>query len=142
MSTILIVEDDNDTCEALTKLLERHGYAASCARNGWEALLALDHHSIELVLLDLCMPGMDGETFLGILRNDVRRKTLPVIVLSASDTPDARAKTDRLGVQDFLVKANYSFPQLLATIRRYLPDPGVPQSRRSTASGPGSGPVN
>ena len=141
MSTILIVEDDTDTCEALTKLLERHGYASQCAKNGWEALLALDHHAIELVLLDLRMPGMDGETFLGIVRNDVRRKTLPVIVLSASDTPDARAKTDKLGVQDFLVKANYSFPQLLAAIRRFLP-PGSQQSPAATAPRPASGRPN
>jgi len=142
MSTILIVEDDADTCEALIKLLERYGYSAQCAKNGWEALLALDHHSIDLVLLDLRMPGMDGETFLSILRNDARRKALPVIVLSASDTPDARAKTDRLGVQDFLVKANYSFPQLLTVIRRHLPPPGNPQSRASVSSKTASGPAN
>ena len=124
MGSILIVEDEIDTCEILSKLLVRSGHSVVCAKNGWEALLSLDHHAIDLVLLDLRMPGMDGETFLGILRNDRRRQDIPVIVLSASDTPDARAKTGRLGIQEFLVKANYSFPQLLGAIEKHLAPPG------------------
>ena len=53
MATILVVEDDFDTRDLLARLLEREGYDALSAANGWDALLVLDNHNVDLVLLDV-----------------------------------------------------------------------------------------
>src|SRR6266566_5058552 len=60
MATILVVDDDRDTCEVVSRYLEKSGHHAVSAENGWEALLRLDAHTVNLILLDVMMPGMDG----------------------------------------------------------------------------------
>src|SRR5438477_97148 len=82
MKRILVVEDDDGTREAVIAHLKTAGYAVSEAENGWEALLKLDHEKIDLVVLDLVMPGMDGQTFLRILRNGQKHQDTPVVVLT------------------------------------------------------------
>src|SRR6476646_10207104 len=120
MANILVIDDDRDCREVLSKALKRFGHEPIEAANGWEGLIALDEHSVDLVLLDLMMPGMDGATFLRILRNDKRRGGMPVIVLSAAGYGDQRARAMRCGVQDFVTKANYSLEGLMQTVDRHL----------------------
>ena len=120
MATILVIDDDSECSDLLRRALHKHGHEAVLAANGWEGLIALDKQAIDLVILDLMMPGMDGGTFLRILRNDKRRTGLPVIVLSAVTSGELYTRTLRLGVQDVLVKANYTLHQLLETIDRRL----------------------
>jgi two-component system, chemotaxis family, chemotaxis protein CheY len=86
MKTILVVEDTEDLRELFMEVLRREGYEVVGAENGQEALTILSASLAEpcLVLLDLMMPVMDGETFLRTLQETPDGATLPVIVVSAT----------------------------------------------------------
>ena len=116
MPCVLIVDDEPDHCDVVARMLHRVGLQTLCAANGWEALIALDNNEVDLVLLDLMMPGMDGGTFLNILRNDQRRKHLPVMVVSAVRSDQAAAKMGRQEVQQYFEKANYDLRDLLKAV--------------------------
>ena len=120
--SILVVDDDRDTREVLQRHLERQGYHAVEAANGWEALIALDNHHIDLILLDVMMPGMDGMTFLRILRNAQRTMPLPVVLVTALAPQDAqsRLRTLGLGVDDILNKTPQMYEDLLKTVNKLL----------------------
>ena len=92
--TILIVDDDPEICDMLRRTLVASGYDTVCAGNGWEALLALDEHaSIDAILLDILMPGMDGATFLKIARASAKTRLIPVLVTSVLSEDDVRDRT-------------------------------------------------
>ena len=118
MAKVLVVEDDQDSLEVVSMTLEKGGHIVVAAANGWEALLALDAHHIDVVVLDLMMPGMNGSAFLRIVRNDQRRKAMPVIVLTALNSGDMLRTIGELGVQEWLLKAEYTSHQLLEAVDR------------------------
>lgn len=120
MATVLVVEDERDTRDLLARIVRRGGHTAVTAANGWEALLALDQGQADLVLLDLMMPGMDGRTFLGILRNDPQRRTTPVVLVTACPEGELLAAAARLGVHKCLKKAHFTPQELLETIDQAL----------------------
>lgn len=123
MAKVLVVEDDPDSMEVVGKTLERAGHTVIAAFNGWEALLALDAHHVDLIVLDLMMPGMDGSAFLRIIRNDRRRKTLPVIILTALNGGDVFRTISELGVQQWLLKTEYIGLQLNDAVERLCMPP-------------------
>src|SRR6267142_838864 len=88
LARILVIEDDVDTRMGLGKFLSMAGNAVIPAANGWEALLVLDQSDVDLILLDVMMPGMDGPTFLQILRQAKKHKDLAVIVVTALELAD------------------------------------------------------
>lgn len=118
MAKILIVEDDADTLDMVSRTLEKSGHVVVPAANGWEALLALDAHHINVIVLDLMMSGMNGSSFLRILRNDQRRKMMPVIVLTALSGGDLLKSVNELGVQALFLKAEYKADHLLEAVER------------------------
>jgi CheY-like chemotaxis protein len=118
MAKVLVVEDDPDSLEIVTKTLERAGHSTVAAANGWEGLLALDAHHVDVIVLDLMMPGMNGNAFLRIIRNDQRRRFLPVIILTALNSGDVLRSVSELGVQEWLLKADYSNQQLIDAVDR------------------------
>jgi CheY-like chemotaxis protein len=118
MTRVLVVEDDPDNLEIVTMTLEKGGHSVIPAANGWEALLALDAHHVDVIVLDLMMPGMNGSAFLRIIRNDQRRRYLPVIVLTALNNGDVLRTVADLGVQEWLLKADYTSSQLLDSVDR------------------------
>lgn len=118
MAKVLVVEDDADTLEMVSRTLEKSGHLVVPAANGWEALLALDSHHISVIVLDLMMPGMNGSAFLRILRNDQRRKAMPVIVLTALSGGDLLKSVNELGVQGLFIKADYKAADLVEAIDR------------------------
>ena len=118
MAKVLVVEDDADSLEIVTRTLERAGHVAVSAANGWEGLLALDAHHIDVIILDLMMPGMNGNAFLRIIRNDQRRKQLPVVILTALNGGDMFRSVADLGVQEWLLKADYTTKQLTDAVER------------------------
>jgi CheY-like chemotaxis protein len=89
--SILVIDDDTDSREALCDLLELLGYEVGSAENGLEALRYLSNRrdSPSLILLDLYMPVMDGWEFMRQLHGNPCTADLPVIVLSAADRPTA-----------------------------------------------------
>ncbi|HEX8522652.1 MAG TPA: response regulator [Tepidisphaeraceae bacterium] len=119
MPRILIVDDDADHCEVVSRLLQKAGHTTRCAANGWEALISLDTEHIDLVVLDLMMPGMDGGTFLNILRNDQRRKHLPVLVVSAMDPRQLDEQIKMQGFQRYFRKAEFKLAELMSAVQTH-----------------------
>ena len=81
---VLVVDDDKEILVLLERVLRADGYEVVTTTDGAEALLACEREPFALILLDLMMPKMDGEMFLGRLRAKLGAKTPPVVVLSAS----------------------------------------------------------
>lgn len=120
MASVLIVDDDTDSAEILSRYLVRIGHEPLTAANGWEALLKLDSHDVDLVLLDLSMPGMDGATFLNIIRNDRRRANLPVILVTALKDNEQFLRATQLGVSNTLFKSRFTAPDFYQSVNRAL----------------------
>jgi len=116
MRRVLIVDDNDDTRMMLGNFLGMAGHETIFAANGWEALLTLDNTHVDLVLLDLMMPGMDGSTFLRILRQSQRAPNLPVVIVTALDYGHAEKELARLGVDSYLMKNEDLFNKLLAVV--------------------------
>lgn len=106
LKTLLVVDDEREFCEMLTKFLHARGYHAVCASNGWEALIALDSHSIDAILLDVLMPGMDGVTFLKILQRASQDRMLPVLVVSVLPEQEVSDRMRGLPVRAFVSKGH------------------------------------
>jgi DNA-binding response OmpR family regulator len=97
---VLVVDDDDELRESLVMALEASGHEVLAASDGREALACLDDHAVDVVVLDLMMPVLDGEGFLAAYR--ARGGTAAVIVVSAGlDLPQVAA---RLGSTDWLAK--------------------------------------
>ena len=113
---ILVVEDDQDINNLLCKILTGAGYDCRPAYSGSEAALWAEQYDYDLVLLDLMLPGMTGEEFIAQLR---RRKTMPIIVLSAKAGLEDRVNVLRLGADDFIPKP-FDNAEVLARVEAQL----------------------
>jgi len=101
-ATILVVDDDEGCREIAARLLERAGYRTRRAESGDECLRIALAEPIDVILLDIMMPGMDGFAVCEALR--AAGKRIPVILLTARDDMDARLEGMNLGVSEFLTK--------------------------------------
>jgi DNA-binding response OmpR family regulator len=101
---ILVVDDDPANRDLLARRLGRQGYHATCMESGDAALKFLETEEPDLVLLDLVMPGMDGEAVLRRLKSDARWKHLPVIMLSGLDATERIVSCILQGAEDYLFK--------------------------------------
>ena len=102
--TVLVVDDDEDSRRLISHLLERKGYEVLIADGGKSALSALRRHDVDVVLLDVMMPEMDGFAVCRELKKAPGTATLPVILLTARDDIETRATGMNLGVSEFLAK--------------------------------------
>ena len=130
MARILIVEDDNDTRMVLGKFLGVAGHEIVPAANGWEALLVLDKSNVDLILLDMMMPGMDGATFLQILRQAKKHKQLPVVLITALDPADAEQRTRQFEVWQIIPKTERLLDELTKTVQQIVAGIGSSQMHR------------
>ncbi|HEY4585717.1 MAG TPA: response regulator, partial [Brevundimonas sp.] len=123
---ILIVEDDVRNVYSLTNVLEPRGALVEIARNGKEALEALERSStdpcqaVDLVLMDVMMPVMDGLTATRELRKDPRWKALPVLMLTAKAMPDDQERCMAAGANDYMAKP-LDVDKLLSLVRVWMP---------------------
>jgi DNA-binding response OmpR family regulator len=101
---IMVVDDDPDTVTILSRYLAREGFVPVEAGSGQDCLKALQASRVDLILLDLMMPEMDGFQVVRALKNNPDTAEIPVIMITARDDIDARAEGMRLGVSDFLAK--------------------------------------
>jgi len=120
MTKILVVDDDQSCRKLTAKLLSIYGYSPVSAANGLEALEALRREPIDLILLDLMMPEMDGMAFMHEMREHPQWANVPVLVLSGVADLDFANKAEASGVQGFLVKSRYSIDELLTKVRQHL----------------------
>ena len=116
----LVVEDDEDTRRWLHHALEREGWQVSQASNGREALECLGEAPVDVILLDLMMPEMDGFEFLAERRKSQTLFRIPVIVVTAADlTEDDRRRLNG-GVLQVLQKSGLTRDQLLGELRELV----------------------
>ena len=102
MFQILVVDDDKNTRKLLRAVLEADHYSVLTAADGEEALGVLDKEHVDLVILDIMMPKMDGYEFTKLLR--AGRSELPVLMLSAKQLPADRKQGFLVGTDDYMTK--------------------------------------
>lgn len=118
---ILVVDDDVRNVFALTSALEQKGALVEIARNGLEAIDKLQHDTdIDLVLMDIMMPEMDGFTAMQEIRKDVRFAKLPIIAVTAKAMKDDQDRCLSAGANDYLAKP-IDLDRLFSLIRVWLP---------------------
>ncbi len=119
MFTILVAEDNRNTARLMEVVLSQNGYQSVWARDGVEALDLLDKTHIDLILLDIMMPKMDGYEFTKILRESGSK--IPILMVTAKDTPDDIHKGFLTGTDDYMTKPVDEFEMILriqALLRR------------------------
>lgn len=126
MTRILIVEDEESYREPLVYQLTREGFDVSSAATGEEGLELFTRGSIDLVLLDVMLPGIDG---IALCRRIREQSRVPIIMLTAKSTEIDKVVGLEIGADDYVTKP-YSFRELLARIRAVLRrNPGVEESQ-------------
>ncbi len=110
---VLVVDDSERVRRVLASGLHSHGLAAETASDGAEALKVIDSQPIDVVVLDLMMPGMDGIQLLQVLK--CRSEKPRILVLSARDHVQDRVQALNLGADDYLVKP-FAFDEVVARI--------------------------
>lgn len=102
MFHILVVEDDKNTAKLMSTILKYNRYEVFLASNGVAALNIMDQQHIDLILLDIMMPKMDGYEFTKTLRNS--GDTTPILMISAKDLPRDKYEGFLAGTDDYMVK--------------------------------------
>jgi CheY-like chemotaxis protein len=117
---VLLVDDDARNIFALTSVLENHGMQVTFAQDGRAAMDILEKNSeLDVVLLDVMMPEMDGYQAMRAIRADPRWASLPVIAITARALKDDREKCLEAGASDYLSKP-VDTERLLELIRRWV----------------------
>jgi signal transduction histidine kinase/DNA-binding response OmpR family regulator/CHASE3 domain sensor protein len=118
---VLLVDDDVRNIFALTSALEQKGLAVTIARNGQEAIARLDATpDIDLVLMDVMMPVMDGLEATRRIRTDARFRKLPIIAVTAKAMRDDHEQCLKAGASDYLAKP-VDLERLFALLKVWLP---------------------
>jgi DNA-binding response OmpR family regulator len=118
-ATILAVDDDPDALFIVDRLLCRQGFRVRTANGGRAALAALEQELVDVVVIDVMMPDLDGLQVCGMLRRDERTRGIPIILLTASAHTETRVAAMTLGVSEFVTKPLNSH-DLVARIRAQL----------------------
>lgn len=114
--TLLVIEDEPKTGDYLLRGLTESGFAVRLARTGRDGLFIAREDEIDLVVLDVMLPRMDGWQVLAALRADPATEQIPVLFLTARDDVQDRVRGLELGADDYLVKP-FAFAELLARVR-------------------------
>ena len=102
MVNILVVEDDKHTRKLLETILKREGYGVLKAEEGVVAMEVLDNHHIDLIILDIMMPNMDGYEFAKELRD--ANCMIPILMATAKQLPEDKKKGFIVGTDDYMTK--------------------------------------
>jgi two-component system, chemotaxis family, sensor kinase CheA len=122
---VLIVDDDNRNIYALKRVLENRGMTTLVAKDGLECLdIMKEDHNIDVVLMDIMMPNMDGYETMSIIRNEMQLTDLPIIALTAKAMKNDRDKSLEAGASDYISKP-LNLEQLFSVLRVWLVSKGV-----------------
>ena len=116
--TILIIEDDEYISELIEFNLTKEGYEVITAKDANEGLMFLKSSDIDLILLDLMLPGLQGEEFLELIKSKEKRD-FPILIITAKTNEELFVKLLKNGADDFLIKP-FSIKVLLAKIEAIL----------------------
>ena len=103
-SRILVVDDNTSNRDLLSRRLQRQGHTVLQAEDGPAALAMVEKEPLDLVLLDLMMPGISGYDVLASLKSDARFREIPVIMISALSELDSAVRCIEVGADDYLTK--------------------------------------
>ena len=113
---ILVADDDRDIVKAIALLLEKEGYEVLRAYNGLEALELLQGENVQLIIMDIMMPKLDGLSAVMKIRE---RRNIPIIVLSAKSEETDKVLGLSMGADDYVTKP-YNPQELAARVRSHL----------------------
>ena len=113
---ILITEDEREIAELIKLYLENESYMVFCAEDGKEALELLEQESIDMAILDIMMPGMDGYELTKRIR---KRSNMPILILSAKTQSCDKIRGLNLGADDYMTKP-FSPSELVARVKAHL----------------------
>lgn len=102
MFHIMVVEDDNNTRKLMEAVLSQNGYEVILAKDGIDALEKMENHHVDLIVLDVMMPRMDGYELSDTLRKG--NCNLPILMVTAKETPADKKKGFIVGTDDYMVK--------------------------------------
>ena len=120
MASILLVDDNPDTCKPLARLLEYMGHHADCVSSGAEALGYLTMVRPNLVVLDVSMPVMDGLAVLRKMRQSPDLARLPVVMYTALSDEKVHTQAMELGARDVLIKGLTDLGELQARLTEHM----------------------
>lgn len=132
MFHILVADDDKNTRRLMQAVLRADGYDVSTAENGEEALAVMERENIDLVVLDVMMPKMDGYTFTQTLR--AANNNLPILMVSAKQLPADRKQGFLVGTDDYMTKP-IDEEEMLLRIRALLRRARIATERKLTLGG-------
>lgn len=118
-ATILIVEDDPDSAELMAQILEIDGYRVQKASSGLQALSKVTESPVDLVLLDVMLPGVDGFEVCHRLRESPETAKVPIVMVSAKGRREDVETGLRVGANAYMTKP-LSRVDLLATVKKLL----------------------
>jgi len=104
MDSVLLCDDELMNRKVASKILNKEGFNVIEAQNGKEAIEILNTQKVDLILMDLMMPVMDGYEATSIIKNDERFSTIPLIIVSALSDKAAITKCLKLGANEYLIK--------------------------------------
>jgi DNA-binding response OmpR family regulator len=117
---VLVVDDEQDIRQLIALILGATGYEVVQAASGLEGLRALEEHEVDLVILDIMMPEMDGWEVCKHIKSQPRQKELPVLILTVRSQPlDRVIGLEVVHADDYLTKP-FERRELLATVERLL----------------------
>jgi len=117
---VMLVEDFQDTRQMMRRMLELQGCRVVEAVNGQEAIELSQRGGLDLVLMDLNMPVLDGFNATLRIREYERTRDVPVVAVTAYDSAEARAAAGAVGCCDYVVKP-LDFDNLATLLRRLIP---------------------
>jgi DNA-binding response OmpR family regulator len=120
MRKILIIEDDIFLQNLESNKLKKDNYEIITGSTGDEALEKINEENIDLILLDLILPGIDGYDVLKKIKESEKTKKIPVIVFSNLSEEKDIKKAKEMGAIDFMVKSNFSLNELAERINKIL----------------------
>jgi two-component system OmpR family response regulator len=129
MFHILVVEDDSHTRKLMETVISKSGYTVYTAQNGLEALDAFDKYHIDLIVLDIMMPEMDGYEFTKIIRE--WQENIPILMVSAKQQPEDKKKGFLVGTDDYMTKP-VDEEEMLLRIKALLRRANIVNERKIT----------
>jgi two-component system alkaline phosphatase synthesis response regulator PhoP len=116
---ILVVDDEEDILELVRFNLAREGYSVICTTTGEETLKIAPKEHLDLILLDLMLPGIDGLEVAKALKNDPKTRDIPIVMLTAKGEEADMVTGLELGADDYIIKP-FSPRVLVARVRAVL----------------------
>ena len=120
MGKVLVIDDDVTYCRLVSTYLARAGHEVTSIDDAANATRLVARGGIDLILLDLTMPKMNGEVFLEVLRTDTLRRATPVIIVSAGIGSEQFKRAEALGIQGAVDKRKLEYPELVRLVNNLL----------------------